>query len=64
MNHMAMSDNDKKPATPPSSTSGDKSAEEPKWAKGLKNLYSSVVDEPLPDTFKDLLAKLDENGGK
>ena len=31
----------------------------PEWADGLKQLYDSVVDEPLPDTFKDLLAKLD-----
>ena len=32
----------------------------PDWADGLKKLYDSVVDEPLPDNFKDLLAKLDE----
>lgn len=31
----------------------------PEWADGLRQLYDSVVDEPLPDTFKDLLAKLD-----
>lgn len=35
----------------------DKSA--PDWANGLRQLYDSVVDEPLPDTFKDLLSKLD-----
>jgi hypothetical protein len=29
------------------------------WTHGLKKLYDSVVDEPLPDTFKDLLSKLD-----
>jgi hypothetical protein len=29
------------------------------WASGLKQLYDSVVEEPIPDTFKDLLAKLD-----
>ena len=29
------------------------------WASGLKQLYDSVVEEPLPDSFKDLLAKLD-----
>ncbi|QYU66971.1 hypothetical protein J4558_18715 [Leptolyngbya sp. 15MV] len=34
-------------------------AEKPEWADGLRQLYDSVVDEPLPDTFKDLLAKLD-----
>ena len=33
--------------------------DEPEWANGLKQLYDSVVDEPLPDSFRDLLAKLD-----
>lgn len=33
--------------------------EKPEWADGLRQLYDSVVNEPLPDTFKDLLAKLD-----
>ncbi|BBC74389.1 conserved hypothetical protein [Altererythrobacter sp. B11] len=37
-------------------------APQPQWAKGLKQLYNSVVDEPLPDSFKDLLAKLDDDG--
>jgi len=32
---------------------------EPGWAKGLRKLYNSVVDEPLPDSFRDLLRKLD-----
>lgn len=31
----------------------------PDWANGLKQLYDSVVDEPLPDSFQDLLDKLD-----
>lgn len=31
----------------------------PEWSRGLRELYDSVVEEPLPDTFKDLLAKLD-----
>jgi len=31
----------------------------PEWADGLRQLYDAVVDEPLPDNFKDLLAKLD-----
>jgi len=31
----------------------------PGWASGLRQLYDSVVDEPLPDQFKDLLSKLD-----
>lgn len=42
-------------------------AAEPDWANGLKQLYDSVVEEELPDSFKDLLAKLDaapDEGGK
>ena len=31
----------------------------PEWAKGLRQLYDSVVEEPLPDSFADLIAKLD-----
>ncbi|QZD86601.1 NepR family anti-sigma factor [Qipengyuania psychrotolerans] len=33
--------------------------DKPQWANGLRQLYDSVVEEPLPDQFKDLLAKLD-----
>jgi len=32
----------------------------PEWADGLKRLYDSVVEEPLPDAFADLLSKLDD----
>ena len=32
----------------------------PQWADSLRNLYDSVVDEPIPDSFKDLLAQLGE----
>jgi len=32
----------------------------PEWADGLKLLYDSVVDEPLPDSFAQLLDKLDD----
>ena len=31
----------------------------PEWADGLKQLYDSVVEEALPDNFKDLLDALD-----
>jgi guanyl-specific ribonuclease Sa len=34
----------------------------PEWADGLKQLYDSVVQEDLPDNFKDLLDQLDEGG--
>ena len=32
----------------------------PDWASGLKQLYDTVIEEPIPDAFKDLLAKLDD----
>jgi hypothetical protein len=31
----------------------------PEWADGLKQLYDSVVEEDLPDSFKDLLDRLE-----
>lgn len=31
----------------------------PEWANGLRQLYEAVVDEPIPDSFRDLLSKLD-----
>lgn len=34
---------------------------QPEWADGLKRLYDSVVEEPLPDAFKDLLSRLDDD---
>ncbi len=33
---------------------------EPEWADGLKQLYDSVVEEDLPDNFRDLLDRLDQ----
>jgi hypothetical protein len=39
----------------------DASKREPGWASGLKQLYDSVVDEDLPDTFRDLLSQLDKD---
>ena len=36
-------------------------AKPPEWASGLRRLYDSVVDEPLPDSFARLLDQLDEN---
>ena len=31
------------------------------WATGLKRLYDSVLEEPMPDSFKNLLSKLDDD---
>ena len=39
---------------------GNEPMSKPQWADSLRNMYDSVVDEPIPDSFKDLLAKLDE----
>ena len=50
-----MDDRKRKPGVPSSS----RKAKEPGWADGLKQLYDSVVHEPLPDSFDDLLKKLD-----
>ena len=50
---------DKGRLAPHGQGSGKAADKEPHWAKGLKQFYDSVVDEPLPDTFKDLLSKLD-----
>jgi hypothetical protein len=53
---MAGSSKDKRAA----SSARDKAAKrDADWTQGLKKLYDSVVDEPLPDTFRDLLSKLD-----
>ena len=42
------------------SSGGDDAARRaPEWADGLKQLYDSVVEEALPDSFKDLLDRLD-----
>lgn len=32
----------------------------PDWAGGLRRLYDSVVEEPLPDSFARLLEELDK----
>lgn len=45
----------------PSVQAGKKARGEPEWAEGLRQLYDSVVDEPLPESFKDLLSKLDDS---
>jgi len=35
-------------------------AKTPEWATGLRRLYDSVVEEPLPDSFAQLLDQLDD----
>lgn len=48
--------------SPGESVSAKPTKSQPEWADGLKKLYKEVVDEPLPDSFKDLLDKLDNKG--
>jgi len=55
-----MSDAEKSARKGQRKSAGDPKATTPQWAGGLKRLYDSVVDEPLPDAFKDLLARLDD----
>ena len=62
-----MANDDKAEATlpPPVSPQPDgealpTKANPPAWAKGLRDLYDSVVEEPLPDSFLDLLSQLDQ----
>jgi len=44
----------------PASHAGHHVGEKPEWANGLRRLYDSVVEEPLPDSFKALLSRLDD----
>ncbi|GMN13943.1 NepR family anti-sigma factor [Altererythrobacter sp. MTPC7] len=53
--------NDKKTTEPAATKTTARQAKDPQWANGLRQLYDSVVDEPLPDSFKDLLSKLDDS---
>ena len=58
--------NQEKAGEAPSSTRapapGKRKRAKPEWADGLRQLYDSVLNEPLPDSFADLLSKLDEDG--
>ena len=40
--------------------SAEDKTSEPPWAKKLRKMYDSVVEEPLPQSFDDLLKKLDQ----
>ena len=60
---MPKSEEDKKPVKSATAVTSSQ-ANGPEWAVGLRRMYDSVVDEPLPDAFKDLLSKLDETDSK
>ena len=58
------SERDKDVAVPPAEGAASTAKrtdrkERPEWATGLRQLYDSVVDEDIPDQFKDLLSQLD-----
>jgi Anti-sigma factor NepR len=53
-----MSKNSKKP-TDSVANGKDAAGIEPLWGKALEDMYAAVVDEPLPQSFLDLLDKLD-----
>ncbi len=44
---------------PRARSKGSAEPRDTEWTAGLKRLYDSVVEEPIPDSFKDLLDKLD-----
>ena len=49
--------NNRKADAPPA---GKKKKSSPEWANGLREIYDSVLEEPLPDSFNELLSKLDD----
>lgn len=49
------------PSNPNDGKRANPSGAQPGWTKGLRQLYDSVVEEPLPDDFQDLLDKLDRD---
>ena len=36
---------------------------QPGWVQGLRQIYNSVLEEPLPPSFDSLLKKLDDEDG-
>ena len=44
--------------------SSRKPVKRPDWTDGLRRLYDSIIDEPLPQSFADLLKRLDDDDGK
>ncbi len=55
---------DEDKVTPPNDKkiSGGGGPHAPDWTSGLRQLYNSVVEEPLPDSFAKLLEQLDSAG--
>ena len=54
---------DEEKVIPPNNkNSGGGGPQAPDWTSGLRQLYNSVVEEPLPDSFAKLLEQLDSAG--
>ena len=54
---------DEEKVIPPNNKkSGGGGPQAPDWTSGLRQLYNSVVEEPLPDSFTKLLEQLDSAG--
>ena len=45
---------------PKSKTTSRSAKDLPGWTAGLRQLYDEVVEEDLPDSFRDLLSQLDD----
>ena len=61
--HQIMTENHKPTSGVPAGKAGvrpDQSVTQPDWANGLRNIYNSVVSEPLPSDMLKLLASLDD----
>lgn len=54
-----MSKDNNKMKTMPNGRQSRRRQKDPEWASGLRRLYDSVLEEPLPDSFTDLLNQLD-----
>jgi hypothetical protein len=60
-----MRDRPKKPSEKRPDDSPDRAADVPDWlGTQLRDLYSDVMNEPIPDQFRDLLKQLEEKGKK
>lgn len=52
---------DGQPVQPKEQSPDGRPKDMPGWASGLRRLYDSVVDEDIPDSFRDLISKLDSD---
>lgn len=58
LTHPTRSDGPRREARGAAPTEGRRD-KQPGWVEGLRQLYNSVLDEPLPKSFDELLKKLD-----